>query len=284
MEEKTYNNSINEIEVSLGIERLLLGYYPTAWTPAKVDLAALPSGFYDLGCTVEDTPSFKVTRNKFSLQTGLPKITQYQAVIGLSGQLSISLHSNSWRKVQIAFGNYTASCSAVAVGSVSSVYSTGLTFVLSSTPTTPVVAGGTLIIETAGNADAIDALEVRIGSVNADGRTFTVSTQPYALKSISAGKVAYVYGVGYARTLIGGRSIQNYTILGVVDLIDGSQVVHYFKKCQPADDWTEEFRPEMNAKVPLTLDALGYTATVGACTENVVAERYQFPSTAGLCG
>lgn len=281
MAEKTYNNSINEVEVSLGIERLLIGYYPQAWTPARINLASLPTGFYDLGAVVEDTPSFKVTREKFSLQTGIPKVTQYQAIVGVTGQLTASLHSNSWRKVQVAFGNYTATASATAVGSISSVYSTGLTFVLSTTPTTPLAAGQQIIVETAGNQDAIDGLEVRIGSVNVDGVTFTVSTQPYSLKSITAGKVVYVYG--YARSLVGGRGIQNFTVLGVIDCIDNSQIVHYFKKATPADDFTEEPRPDMNMKVPITLDALGYSTQVGSCTETVVAERYYFPSGPGLC-
>lgn len=282
MAEKTYNNTLNEVEVSLGIERLLLADYPTTWTPARIDLSSLPSGFSDLGPVDEEGQDLKVSREKYELKTGLPKITQYQAIIGVTGTFSANLISNSWRKVQIAFGNYSAVSSATAVASISSVTSSGLIFTLSTTPTTPLAAGTQIIISAAGAQDAIDALEVRIASVTSNGLTYSCLTTPYALKTITTGHLVYVYQ--YVKQIIGGRSIRNYTLLGVADFIDGTQVIHHLKKCQVADDWNEKIAPSKAGMVPLSFNALGFTTTVGNCTETVVGERYYFPSGPGLCG
>jgi hypothetical protein len=102
---RTYNNVITANEVSIAIERFLIAPYPQAFTPGRIDLASLPSGFIDLGAVVEDTPEVTVTREFYKLETGIPKVEQYRTLVGVSGKVSFSLWSNSFQKVQYALGN-----------------------------------------------------------------------------------------------------------------------------------------------------------------------------------
>lgn len=113
--QKSYNNTITENEVSLAIEQVLIATSGTSWTPGRVDVGSPPSGFTHLGAVVEDTPSLQVTREKFRLQTGIPKVIQYQAIIGLTGRFEAQLHSNAWDKWAYAFGNYTVGTSGAMI-------------------------------------------------------------------------------------------------------------------------------------------------------------------------
>lgn len=279
MTTRTYVNNVNPVEVSLAIERLLVADYPVSWTPARIDLEALPSGFYDLGSVVEDSTSFKVTREKFTLETGLPKVRQFEAVMGLEGTFEGRLHSASWRKVQFALGNYAAVSSAVALGSISSVHSSGLTFVLSSTPTTPLVVGRLVVCSSGTSYDAPDALEVVIASINNDNRTFTVKDTPF--KTITTGLVLAIYD--RVTQWIGGRSVRYYSVLGVADFLDGSQIIHEMRKVSPANDWEESFRPDQNGMVPLSFSMLGFNVQMASCTEQVIAGRHYFPPISTTC-
>jgi hypothetical protein len=278
MARQSYNNAIDPVEVSLAIERFIVSEYPGSWTPARIDFDVLPSGFHDLGAVDEATPSLTVTREKFMLDTGLPRIRQFEAVTGLEGQLAFTLHSNHWRKVQVALGNYVATSNAQGVGSISSVHSNGLTFVLASTPTTPLAVGQTVILSSL-SFDAIDALEVRIGSINTDNLTFTIKDTP--IKSVTTGLTVGVYSK--VTQYIGGRRIRYFHVLGVADFIDGAQVVHELKKASPAEGWEEAFTPEANGKVPITFNALGQNTYIGSCQEQVIMLRHYFPPLSETC-
>lgn len=272
MPRSSFANKINELEVSIAIEALLIADYPTSWTPARIDLDAPPSGFRDLGSVVEDSASFRVTREKFSLRTGLPRVIQYQAVMDLSGQFSVTLNSNSWRKVQFAFGNYSATCSPTLIGTVASVVDL-VTFVTSSTS----VASGIHIItaSTTPAMDFPDAIEVRVLSTKALGGGLVEVKHTPPMKQITSGHLIGTYS--FVKQEIGTRKISFYTLLGVADFIDGVQVVHRFHKVQPTAEWTEEFRPDQNGRVPLTFEALGVEDTVRGCKELVIADRFYFP-------
>lgn len=271
-------NQINEIEVSLAIERLLIGNFPTSWTPAKVDFSALPSGFYDMGAVVEDTPVATGTRKSFELHTGLPKTLQFISPNEIDGAFKCSLHSNSWRKIQFAFGNYTWTCSAAAVGTISSVHSNGLTFVLSTTPTTPLAVGQQIILSSL-SFDDPDALEVRIGSITTGNLVYSVSTQP--IKAITAGLTAGVFEK--VSMYFGTSQIKYYSLLGVAEFVDGSQVVHEFRKVRPDDNFEDMYRPTENGKVPLSFKAISFVTTINGCAQSSVFGRHFFPPTPGGC-
>lgn len=278
MARHAFGNELNEVEVSLAIERLLIADYPASFTPARIDFDALPSGFYDLGSVKEDTPKVKVTREKYELETGLPRVLQFTSVVGLKGSFECMLYSNSWRKVQVAFGNYTATASAASVASISSVHSNGLTFVLSTTPTTPLAVGQQVIISSL-NMDAIDATEVRIASITSGNLVYTISSVP--IKAITAGLAVGVYG--RVTQAIGGRSNRFYHILGVADFIDGVQIIHEMRKVQPSADWEESFVPNSAGMIPINMQALGFNTVLTSCTEQVIALRHYFPPLSAMC-
>lgn len=274
MARKSYTNQIEPTDVSLAIEALLIADYPGSFTPARIDLDALPSGYCDLGAVVEDTPKISVNRTKFQLDAGLPMIRQFEAVTKMEGNFEATLHSNSWRKVQFAFGNYTAASSATQAGSISSVFSTGLTFVLSTTPTTALAIGQQIIITSPGNFDKADATEVRIASINSDNRTITIRAE--TRKAFVAGCVVGVYS--RVQQVIGTNKIKYYSLLGVADFIDGTQIIHELRKVSPAESWEESFKPDANGRVPLNFNALGFRMTIDSCTQLVIGLRHYFPS------
>lgn len=94
---KSYDNAITESEVSLAIERILIGPYTATWDPSlgKINISSPPSGFADLGAVVEDSPTLSITKTKYQLELGLPKALQYEAIIGVKGELAISVYGKS---------------------------------------------------------------------------------------------------------------------------------------------------------------------------------------------
>jgi len=118
---KTYANKISEVEVSLAIEQFLIADHTQAWAPARIDVDSPPAGFHSLGAVVEDSPKMVYKREKFSLETGIPMVTQFQTTMKMEGSLEATLHSNSWRKIQYALGNYSAISSATVVSTVTSI-------------------------------------------------------------------------------------------------------------------------------------------------------------------
>ena len=277
MAKRTFVNEIDPVEVSIAIERLLIADYPTVWSPARIDLGSLPTGFRDLGAVVEDTPVMRVSREKFQLRTGLPRVLQYQTVIGFEGQFEARLHSNSWRKVQFAFGNYTAVSSATFVSTVASVTADQTTLTLATT-TTSLPAGRQFIVCPIGQQDNADSLEVRVGTIT-NGWTIGVAAIPP--RSMAPNWGVYIYD--RVAQPIGGRAIKFYSLLGVADFLDGVQIVHEMRRVSPADEWEEAFRPDANGQVPLMFDALAWTQAIAGCDEQVIAQRHYFPTLNQTC-
>lgn len=279
MARRTYSNAVNEVETSIAIERLLVATFPQTWTPSRISLDALPTGFVDLGSVVEDTPSFKVSRSKYQLVTGIPQVLQYQAVQGLSGSFTVALNSNSWRKAQYAFGNYTAVSSATAVTTVSSIVNGSQIQV--STMSTSFVIGQQVIIATAANFDKADAVETRITSINTitGGNITLYLSPPSSLMAVNQNIGTYAFQTHP----IGGRNIKFYTLLGVADFIDGVQIVHEMMKVAPGADFEEAPRPSEAGRIPLMFDMIGTEQDVAGCTELLIARRHYFPTANNAC-
>lgn len=289
MTRRTYSNKINEIEVSIAIEQLFVAPYPTAYTPAKIDCDNPPAGFLCLGSVVESTPQFKVARKMFELDAGIPSVTQYQAITGMSGEMSLTLHSNSWRKVQYAFGNYTSTCSPTLVSSISSVVSASQIFIAGASGTIlgSLVVGRQFVIATsAANADVVDAFEARVTSITTvtssgagiGGFTLAINPPLTTRANSIASVLANAYTYNNVLQPIGGRAILNYALLGIADFIDGTQVVHEMMKCSAGGDFDEMIRPTQEGQIPLKFKMLGVDGTIQGLTELVVANRHYFPT------
>jgi len=284
MAEKTFTNLINEVEVSLAIQRLLVaefgggGYEPTS---GRIDLDALPAGFVDLGAVVEDTPSFSVAKTKFQLDAGLPAVRQFEAVIGVEGSFEISLHSNSWRKAQYAFGNYSAVSSATELSTIASVTAKNVITFANTTDVQSLVLGRQFVFAALGSDfDKADAQETRVASITADGLTFFLDPTP--LNTPGPTDVVGIYD--FVQIFHGTTAIRQHELLGVADFIDGSQVVHQFFKVVAGDEFTEEIRPTENERLPLSFNAFGVSRSdvpgAGGKSQLVIARRIYFPSIA----
>lgn len=103
----SYDNAITTAEVSMTIERLLIGTYLSATfdpSTGKVNISSPPAGFEDLGAVVEDTPTVTIRREKFQLKLGLPKALQYEAVIGVDGEIACTIYGKSNDIAKYAYG------------------------------------------------------------------------------------------------------------------------------------------------------------------------------------
>jgi hypothetical protein len=121
MTTRSYNNAIAAHEVSVAIERFLIAPYPQTFTPARIDLGNLPAGYIDLGAVVEDSVTVTMSREKYQLITGLPRVIQYQAIMGVTGKIEFSLWSNSYHKVQFALGSGWHTYSGVTTTSITTL-------------------------------------------------------------------------------------------------------------------------------------------------------------------
>lgn len=277
MVRKSYVNAVDLQETSLAIEQFLIAEYPTTWTPGRIDLfpGQLPSGFKSLGAVVEDSPSFKVTKNKYTLQTGIPAVRQYERTIGLEGTLEFALHSTSWRKLQVALGNLTAVSSATIVSSVGSIQSASIIH-LSSAPTTPITVGDQVVFSAAGQQDGIDTQETVLRSVVSVLASFTSWYVVPPLAGSPAG-TENVYKYAEVRQYYGTATEREFTLLGVADFVDGYQIVHEFPRVQVAADVTREIRPGENLRLPLTFNLFAVTRTIRGNDELILAQESYFP-------
>jgi hypothetical protein len=271
---KSYLNTIEDIEVSLAIEQLLVADYQQSWAAARVDVASPPTGFVSLGAVVEDSPTMTYSREKFQLQTGIPMVTQFESIQSMEGRFECQLHSNSWRKVQYALGNYTAVASATVVSTVESVVATNH-FTLTEAPTSITRWRTYIFGAVEADFDDVDGVESTVTSITSVESLYTIYVEPTPTKTVAADWVVGVYD--YVRQVFGGSTIKYYKILGVSDFVNGVQVVHQMFKVSPTDEFTEEFRPDTNSRFPLAFSALGVETIIGSCTELVVGDRYYFP-------
>jgi len=279
---KAYENLIFSREVSLGIEHLLIAPYPATFEPTMAipDVMNPPAGFRWLGAVVEDSANITVSREKFQLVTGVPKILQYEAVMQVAGKLEIQLYSNSPRKIQYALGNldtFNIICSPGLSHSVTqgasptrnnlvvvaaSLYAVG-DYVVLGPPGTSVAGSSPAIFQNEGQVTSV----YTGGSLyfGAPGLTFTPSTGDMIFK-ISGAKNAY--GAGIVRT---------YTLLGVADFIDGVQVIHKFDKVAPGGEFAEAIKPSDVGKIPMAFDAYGLSNSDWFGQNLLVGQRYWFP-------
>jgi hypothetical protein len=277
MVQKSYVNPVDLQATSIAIEKFLIGPYPTSWSPARVDLTpgSLPSGFRDLGAVVEDTPTIRVTKNKFTLNTGIPAVRQYEATIGLEGTLEFSLHAADWRKLQVALGNLTAISSATLMSSILSVTNASVISVGTAT-TSPVTIGDQVVFSTAADVDAIDTAETVIRSIVTVGNSFlSLYVVPALPKTPTTSWNLYRYEE--VRQYYGTATNREFTLLGVADFIDGWQIVHEFPRVQVGSDFERNIRPGENLRLPISFNLFAVNRTIRGNEELILCQESYFP-------
>lgn len=278
MVQKTFTNVINESEVSLAIERLFISEFPQAYSPARIDVDSPPTGFFDLGAVVEDSPTFTTERTKFELDAGIPAVRQFEAITGLSGTFEITLHSFSWRKLQFALGNYSAVSSFTEITTIASVTDKNtVTFANTSDVESLVVGLQFAFAAAAANLDDPDTPESKVASITNDGLTFFIVPTP--VKTPVAGDVVAYYDK--VEQFFGTSQIRQHVLVGVADFLNGQQIQHHFFKVTPAGEFTEAINPTENARTSLQFTAFGVSRSdvPGASSEELaIARRIQIPA------
>jgi hypothetical protein len=227
---------------------------------------------------VEDSVALTFSQQKYRLETGIPRILQYTAVLGITGRLEASLHSFSPRKVAYALGNVDP------VNTVATIYAAGNTpgvdwYTAVDFATAP---GGLKV------GDVVVAAATSPGLVTSDNEaevsSFGVGVNTLTVYFTSPGFPTQI-GTGWslAKVLmvaqpLGSSKQKSYHVIGVADTIDGYQVVHDMQMARVADgDQQHAFRPTENARAMLRFDLLGYSVSRYAPdSELVVAERFWF--------
>lgn len=80
---------------------------------------------------------------------------------------------------------------------------------------------------------------------------------------------------GGTRVPLGTTQLNKYSILGVADLVDGTQIVHSFPEVSAKAEFTEEVRPDDACKLTLGFDAYSYISTIHG-DDRIVGERFYF--------
>lgn len=278
---KSYANALRLDEVSIAIQRMLIAPYPTSWTAARIDLTpgSLPSGFYDLGAVVEDSPSFQISKTKYTLSTGIPAVRQYEKVIGLEGTLEFNLHSASWRKLQVALGNLTAVSSATLITSVLSAVNAEdyvtLHITNLSSLNTVVTVGDQITVSTAAGVDNIDGGETIVKSIVTNNNSIlSLYCVPQIPQSVTTSMDVYKYK--YVEQFYGTAENREFTLLAVADLLEGQQLVTEIYRAQPAADYTRAVQPGENLRTPLTFNLFGVNRTIRGKSQLVLAREVFF--------
>lgn len=275
---KTYENLVFTREVGLAVENFFVAPYPTTFSPTRVDdVFAPPSGFTWLGATVEDTPGVTVTREKFQLQTGIPKVIQFEAITAVAGRVEAMLYSHSPRKVQYSMGNVDAHNLITDASSATDITSVtdNKIITLTSSPQEDWNVGDFIVTTTtAVGSLVLTQNEAQIASIN--GLTIAVGTPGFPTTPTASDTTVKVLGV---KQPFGTNQIDTYAVLGVAEFADGVQVIHHFEKMAPAGEWTEQIRPDDVGKIPIAFDAYGLSNAEFGSSQLIVGKRYWFPAT-----
>lgn len=278
MAQKSYNNPINtdQLNVSLAIEQILLAPYPGTWNNTRITLdnSAIPSGFRHLGAIVEDSVQIRLTKTNFQLRTGIPASLQYQANTDLAGQLQFALHTyNPW-KVQYALGN---TAPIVTVDNSPALISTSIMPTYTSVTlsnSTPINVGDLVVAMSSIGSLAVSDNGAQVTSIAAG--VIYVSSPGFPTLPQTGWFLSKVYALHQP---YGTALIRDFTVLGVADFIDGTQVVHHFPRAQSAGEYTESLKPSENPRPPFALDIFGALSseTWEGNSELILGTRWVFP-------
>src|SRR5512143_4002526 len=103
----TIVNQIIQEEVSMALQHMLIEPFGTASpTPAQlpINVSSPPTGYIHLGAVVDDSPVVQLNKQKYQLQTGLPRIVVYEVIISIAGEMGATLIGNSNFKAHMGGG------------------------------------------------------------------------------------------------------------------------------------------------------------------------------------
>jgi len=277
----TYTNAITEREVSIALEQILIADTTQTFVPGRIDVGSPPTGFTHLGAVVEDSPNLSISREKFELRTGIPSVLQFDAVTGMSGQFSAAFYSNSNTIAEYGLGADVVKNSINE--SIGGTANDGIFDVAGSASTSTV-----LNIDTKITGLAVDDIVV-YATATATVATLKASTIQRKITAINTLAVTLDEALGEApaegaaiakleasKVVFGTTKNPRYALLGVADFLDGSQVIHYFKKVAPVGEFSENIQP---GQPPIISGAWTMFSAVDSTwgDEQVLGERFWIP-------
>lgn len=287
MAHKTWHNEIQPEEVSIALEHILIAPEGTAWTVGRIDVSSPPGDFIYMGAVQEDTPQLTINKDIYRLMTGVPRVLQYQAVVGVSGELVMTFHSNRGSRVYASLGglkHYHQATSPWAV--VNSVVSRTELLVTSTAGVGGLAVGDLAVTDTSANITGTfnEAFVTSIAAMTGNTlyRVFFANGGGFPVLPVVSNPI---YEVAHVRNALGSKVLPFFRILGVGDFLNGSQVIHDFKKATPRGQWVEQLRNAADARVPAIFDLFGYSVDTPytSTDELIVGERYWFsPNSVGL--
>lgn len=277
----SFRNELQLEEVSLALEHVLVAPYGTAWSPARVEVNSPPPGFVHLGAVQDDSPSVQVSKEMYTLDTGIPAVRNYQAVTRIMGEFSFVLHSHAPYPNYLGAGGLapyyipqTANAGYMSVASLISKTQLLLNSVTADLQVTSmIVVDTTANLQTSRNYAWISAIDTSTKIITLSGPEGLKLTTPVSSMPLCA--------VQRGSLLLGSNAIPKFHILGVADFLDGAQVVHDMPNAQARGNWAEALRNGQDPRVQCTFDLLGYTVSTPYSTAGQVAmlERHWFPPT-----
>lgn len=286
MADPTYANPITPQEVTLALEHLLIAPAGTAWTPGRVTVDAPPPGFIHLGAVADDSPSMSAGKQTYDLSTGIPSVLQYQAVVALSGQIGMVLHTFDNYAMYLAAGGlppYLMPKTTASVwGTVSPTAAETRTSVVVSTPTPgPLFAINDLVVTDTTAALNTSRNYAWITAVSTSATAWTLTLQGTGLPFTPVASASIV-SVAFSRLAMGTNVLPEFHLLGVADALNGMQIVHDCKKARPTGEITAALRNGAHIQVPVSFNLLGYTvdSPYSSAGQLIVSESFIFmPST-----
>jgi hypothetical protein len=270
----TLQNVIVQSEVSLALEHVLIAPVGTSYDRSKIDISSPPAGFIHLGAVADDSPSLQLTKAKYQLATGLPRVIAYEAVVALGGEFSVVLHSSSNLKAHFGMGGPRPRNEPVLATSATVVTADTLGRTLFSVNTTTGFSVGMMVavdasslVETTYNVGYVTAINTAAGGLTVDGRGLSFAP--------AAGHV--VRGVLRSELGIGSRLNPYFTLLGVADFLNNGQVVHMFERVSPRGQTQERLIGTQHGMLQAAWDIHGYVSSrYNNTEENILGERLVF--------
>lgn len=270
----TIVNQIVQEEVSMALQHMLVAPFGTASpTPSQlpINVSSPPAGYIHLGAVVDDSPVVQLNKQKYQLQTGLPRIVAYEVMISIAGEMGATLIGNSNFKAFMGGGGASPNHVLIAA------HSTALPAVTSTTVARNLVTVSTNTGFTAGAMVVTDTSAALLTTYNfafivaVNSGSIQLSTDGFPFIPVTGQPIAQVLVDQYP---LGTKRIPYFHVLGVADFLNNGQVIHDFPRATPRGQWQEALRVGTEERIPTTWDMQGFVDSLSG--ENIIGYRYYY--------
>jgi hypothetical protein len=282
---RSIDNPISLPDVSLALEHLLIAPYGTSWTPGLVNISSPPAGFLHIGAVTEDSPQLQVTKQFYQLQTGIPKVLRYTAVVGLQGDFQCVAISNRNTRAYWALGGlppyHLPNTPAGGFSYVHSVVDRTSVLVNSTAMAAAIVAGQIVVTDTSANilSTLNEAFVSSIAAVTGNTLYQVTLFGPDYFPALPVQSQPF-FVEAHQRYAMGSEILPSFHLLGVADFLSGEQIIHDMAFARPKAQFQDLFRNANEVRVSMMFDLFGYSVSTPYDSVNshlIVAERFIFP-------